>query len=97
MAASSACTILFKSSGDAAEVGFVWEGGSLLLSRGKGAGWNGSGQSGIAYNSQKGHSVEIVGNGMNILFHLEGVDCVFITLKPAFQPQQLKSNWLQCY
>ena len=95
---SSACTILFKSSGDSAEMGFVWEGGSLLLIRAKGAGWNGSGQSGIAYNSQKGYFIEIMGNGINILFHLEGMDCVFITHRqPAFQPQQVKINWLQCY
>ena len=79
-------------------MGFVSERGNLLLSRGKGAGWNGSGPSGIAYNSQKGYSIAIVGNGMNILFHLEGMDCVFITLKqPAFQPQQLKINWLWFY
>lgn len=92
---SSASTILFKSSGDSAEMGFVSERGNLLLRRGKGAGWNGSGQSGTAYNSQKGYSIAIVGNGMNILFHLEGMNCVFVTLKqPAFQPQQLKINWL---
>lgn len=66
-------------------MGFVSERGNLLLNRGKGAGWNGSGQSGIAYNSQKGYSIAILGNGMNILFHLEGLDPVFITLKqPAF-------------
>lgn len=77
----------------------VWEGVSLMRGMGE-EGWMEWGwpASGVVYISQRGYSIEIVDNGKNILFHLEGMDCIFTTPKqPTFQPQQLHINWLHCY
>lgn len=53
---------------------------------------------GTVRSAQKGNPMETVDNGKNILFHVEGVDCVAIIPKRlACRPQRLKINWLHCY